>query len=338
MMGSAEMTTPYERTLALKRTREVLAEISNGSVEPMAMQRRVAAILRHYPSDIDLSIASAEAPAIFSEEIFASHDKFEKVDLLSSEVDETYWMTKVKTGELIPEEALRTRLRVTPTRFTHVLRKTGSIFSIRVNETDYFPSIFEPGRYRRERRYRICRIIYPAPARERFLFLTSCQTNLDGYRPIDFLADEKRYDHLLRVAKGWSDGWYQTSLRVYRGMHSLEPSRETAVFAAVMGGDPHDSLWEKCVASIGKPRLEEGDILNTQCESATVFVWQETKNFAPPEMQAKLYIDVQGDQAHVRTEEIDYRTLSVSLAGTRGTQTVLQTIFAAFIEASQRGN
>ncbi|MGF6658185.1 hypothetical protein OKW34_008775 [Paraburkholderia youngii] len=66
------MTMPYERALAVRQARELLIEISTGRFELEALKARAIAILRHYPGVLDMSIAAARAPTIFSEGFVAS--------------------------------------------------------------------------------------------------------------------------------------------------------------------------------------------------------------------------------------------------------------------------
>ncbi|MBC8736381.1 hypothetical protein F6X40_05955 [Paraburkholderia sp. UCT31] len=66
------MTMPYERARAVRQARELLMEITTGRLELEALKVRAIAILRHYPGDMDMSIAAARAPTIFSEGFVAS--------------------------------------------------------------------------------------------------------------------------------------------------------------------------------------------------------------------------------------------------------------------------
>lgn len=64
------MTTPYERTLSLRRARELLSELSSGTANIEAIQRKAAAILKHYPNDMDIEIAARQAPTVFATKLF----------------------------------------------------------------------------------------------------------------------------------------------------------------------------------------------------------------------------------------------------------------------------
>ena len=52
------MTTPYELALAVREARELLTEMSIGRLEVKASKQRVVTILRHYPGDLDMSMAA----------------------------------------------------------------------------------------------------------------------------------------------------------------------------------------------------------------------------------------------------------------------------------------
>lgn len=250
--------------------------------------------------------------------------------------DSEYWTAKIASGELISGEALRIRLGESRCHF-HVLRSNGSIFSVEVGESDYFPSFFALEPCQHARLLRICRVLFPAPPRERFVYLTSSHAILGGCRPLDCLADETRFKLLMSTSQEWADAWHQTSVRAYDGMHRLEPDEEAVIFSAAKGIDPRDSLWSRCIAAVKNQGLQYERNLKEKPELATVFVWQQAIGYAVPEIQAKLYIEVRDAEAFVRIEEVTHRNFSVQLGGARNTGEVLHTVFSAFEEATKLG-
>jgi hypothetical protein len=60
------MTTPYERERAVGEARELLTEMSAGVLQFDALKKRAISILRHYPGEMEMFIAAACAPTIFS--------------------------------------------------------------------------------------------------------------------------------------------------------------------------------------------------------------------------------------------------------------------------------
>ncbi|CAG9187465.1 BPSL0761 family protein [Cupriavidus pinatubonensis] len=57
------MTMPYERTQALLMTRELLKELADGaSIEPDLLQRRAAALLKHFPDASHVALSARLLP------------------------------------------------------------------------------------------------------------------------------------------------------------------------------------------------------------------------------------------------------------------------------------
>jgi hypothetical protein len=61
------MTTPYERTQAVRRTQELLKELAaDAPVDADTLRRRAAALLKHYPGPVDLDLSAAALPGIWA--------------------------------------------------------------------------------------------------------------------------------------------------------------------------------------------------------------------------------------------------------------------------------
>ena len=65
------VTLPYERSRAVKNTRQFLLDIMTGKAKDFRnfteLKRRVRWLLRHYPNDFELDRAAEHAPNIFAE-------------------------------------------------------------------------------------------------------------------------------------------------------------------------------------------------------------------------------------------------------------------------------
>lgn len=61
------MTIPYERTLAVLRTRKLLSDLASGSsaLDAQSLKSYAGSLLKHYPGLTDLSISSAQVPEIW---------------------------------------------------------------------------------------------------------------------------------------------------------------------------------------------------------------------------------------------------------------------------------
>jgi hypothetical protein len=62
------MTIPYERTQALLRTRQLLQELADGMhIEPDLLQRRAAALLKHYPDASHVAVSARFLPETWAD-------------------------------------------------------------------------------------------------------------------------------------------------------------------------------------------------------------------------------------------------------------------------------
>ncbi|WP_338019381.1 BPSL0761 family protein [Paraburkholderia tagetis] len=62
------MTVPYERTLAVLHTRELLKELAYGESDNVddGLRRRAAALLKHFPVAADMDASAAALPAVWA--------------------------------------------------------------------------------------------------------------------------------------------------------------------------------------------------------------------------------------------------------------------------------
>jgi hypothetical protein len=56
------MTMPYERTRAVVQAREFLEELMRSADVPESVRKEAHRLLRHYPSDSDLSLTALALP------------------------------------------------------------------------------------------------------------------------------------------------------------------------------------------------------------------------------------------------------------------------------------
>lgn len=71
------MTTPAERTKAVRETRELLQVLTEPSTVdvPGLIQTIARNLLRHYPSDVDLAVSASALPKIWAQPTVAGTDK-----------------------------------------------------------------------------------------------------------------------------------------------------------------------------------------------------------------------------------------------------------------------
>ena len=67
--GGPEMTAPRERAIALELAYTLMRDLCDSSVTPrvpLVIRRRSRAILKHYPSPIDIEMLCERAPEVMS--------------------------------------------------------------------------------------------------------------------------------------------------------------------------------------------------------------------------------------------------------------------------------
>ena len=61
------MTTPYERTLAVTRARDLLKALSAGqSFDADSLAGRAEGLLKHFPTPADIDLSAAVVPSVWS--------------------------------------------------------------------------------------------------------------------------------------------------------------------------------------------------------------------------------------------------------------------------------
>jgi hypothetical protein len=232
----------------------------------------------------------------------------------------------VSTGELLSAEALCKRRGIEPTQLWRDLYNK-RVFSVFVDGVKYFPSFFAqpPGSiYGLDY---VCRIISPTPVQTRLQFLTSPRGDLDGRRPLDCLAPGESFSRLQRVTDAWLESQFRTSIRAYLGLHSAEPDVGSAVLVAEDGCDPMDAVWARALKVVDSDGGGGGDGSET-VRAATFFVSQASAQTCR-ELQAKVFIEVVDNTAHVRTERIAHGKTTIALAGKQNMASIARSIFDA---------
>ncbi|CAL8473563.1 hypothetical protein [Caballeronia sp. S22] len=208
----------------------------------------------------------------------------------------------VATGELISAEALCERLRIGPARLYRFVHHK-NIFSIDVDGVVFYPVFFAQRLGSPLTLAHTCQIISPAPVEARFRFLTLPRKDLNGRRALDCLADTDGYSRITELAQAWIESQFRTSVRGYQGLHSVEPDDGSAVLSAASDCDPSEHVWTRARKVIDIEGGEHEDGSNELAQTATFFVSQSSI-FNGTELQAKVYVEVVDNKAHVRTERI----------------------------------
>ncbi len=236
----------------------------------------------------------------------------------------------VRNGTLLGAREFRALLGVDERRLASLVA-AGSLFSIGVDEVQYFPAVLGDPTRDRTRLYSICRILVPAPSASRLDFLESRQGCLGDLSPLDALGDARLYRSVRGAARAWAAEWSRTLVKIFIGSYLGEPEDIEPAHMAVDEIDPRTDLWKRALGalqadgSISPPRMLPG------AYEATVFITRIAVGNRPvvPEARIALKVTSHLAQAEVSVPGNVRDDLSVSIAGSDDVvDVVLQTIEA----------
>jgi hypothetical protein len=150
----------------------------------------------------------------------------------------------VANGELLAETDFCQRLQLTQRRLSKLLAD-GSVFTMGVDDVEYYPAVLADPVHNRQRLQAICRTIAPAPADSRLGFLTSRRGSLGDRSPLDMLDSDDDFKALSRRAAAWTAEWSRTAVKMYEGEHEVEPADAEPLYTAAAEVDPRRPLWER---------------------------------------------------------------------------------------------
>lgn len=199
----------------------------------------------------------------------------------------------VQEGELIGQSEFCARTGVRERGFPQLL-KTGSIFLVDVDGVGYVPAYLADRNLNRSRLQSICRILAPAAAIDKFLYLNSRRGSLGNLTPLESLDDDKAYAHLRRMARAYLAEGFITSVEIFDGEVNERGKTARPLYTASCEVDPRIPLWKRVGQALG-----QADVRNPgpypQTSLATVFVTMSA------ETQAGL--DKLAARLHVRTAD-----------------------------------
>jgi hypothetical protein len=202
----------------------------------------------------------------------------------------------VRSGELLSESEFRKLTRLSVSRLRAMAAK-GSLFTIEVDDIEYYPSLLATSGIDRKKLYSVCRILAPAPPSCRLGYLESQRANLGGISPMVALQDERSYRLLRRMARAYAAGWWRTSVTIYAGYHLEEPSNVEPIVTAVDEVDPRANLWKRAAGAI-----ESGGYIHppgpyANVNLASVFVALHPAGQAMATVEARVDVRVNGRMA-----------------------------------------
>ncbi|WNC90210.1 hypothetical protein RI103_02280 [Paraburkholderia sp. FT54] len=205
----------------------------------------------------------------------------------------------VANGELVPEDSFRERLGVTPRRLSKLLTD-GSVFTMLVDNVEYYPALLADPVADRKRLQAICRILIPAPPDARFDYLSSRRGSLGGVRPTDMLNNDSDYEKLRRMARAWAAEWSRTAVKLFEGEHDNEPGGADPLYTAIAEVDPRRPLWERASEALHVHGYEWPLGPYPEARTFTLFVERQAVGDSTPTPEACIQVSASDDFIRVR--------------------------------------
>jgi hypothetical protein len=205
----------------------------------------------------------------------------------------------VANGELISEADFRHRLHLTQRRLSKLLAD-GSVFTMGVDDAEYYPAVLAEPDLDHNRLQVVCRIIVPAPPDSRLDFLTSRRGSLGDRRPLEMLESDDDFKTLKRLAAAWAAEWSRTAVKLYEGTLETEPSNVEPLYTAIAEVDPRRPLWERASEALNVHGYQWPLGPYPDARKFTLFVERQTAGYSMPTPEACVQIVVDGDYIRVR--------------------------------------
>jgi hypothetical protein len=205
----------------------------------------------------------------------------------------------IASGELISEADFRQRLGVTPRRLRKLLAD-GSVFTMAVDDVEYYPALLADQALDRKRLQAIYRILVPAPPECRLDFLSSSRGSLGGRSPMQMLDDDDDFKTLKRLAAAWAAEWSRTAVKMYKGEHETEPAGVEPLYTAMVEIDPRKALWERASEALHAHGYEWPLGPYQEARIFTLFVGRQAVGDSTPIPEACVQILVVGQLIRIR--------------------------------------
>ncbi|MFM0078786.1 hypothetical protein P0D72_07830 [Paraburkholderia sediminicola] len=202
----------------------------------------------------------------------------------------------MRDEKLLAEDEFRRLRGVTPSQLAR-LNASGSVFSIEVDGSAYYPSLLVDPAYNLRRLAYVCRILWPAPPDSRLDFLTSENGALGGISALQALAIDRSYRELLMHARGWASEFSRTTVKICAG-EFIRGIELPIVCTGVAEIDPRKSIWCRAVEALQGGGNLRPDGPYCQAQAATVFVSQSTAEKPGELLEARLDVIVVKGLAH----------------------------------------
>jgi hypothetical protein len=233
----------------------------------------------------------------------------------------------IASGELISEDDFRQRIGLTQRSLSKLLADD-SVFTMTIDDVQYFPALLAEPTQNGKRLQEICRIIEPAPPDSRLDFLTSRRGSLGERRPLDMMESDEDFESLRRLAKGWTAEWWRTAVKMYRGEYEVAPANAEPLYTAAAELDPRRPLWERASEALHAHGYEWPLGPYPDVRNFSLFVERQAAGHSAPIHEACVQIAVGGERIRIRI---------VAAPGTAlHSETVLSSKTKSFIEVAKR--
>lgn len=202
----------------------------------------------------------------------------------------------IREGELLPEDEFRRSRGVTPKQLARLVG-SGSIFSIDVDGSAYYPRLLIDRTQNFRRLAYVCRILWPAPPNARLDFLISPNGALGNLTPLQALKSEAHYRELLRHARGWASEFSRTVVKICDG-EFIEGATLPVVCTGVVEIDPRASVWRRAAEAVEEGGNLWPDRPYPRTKAVTVLVSRSTAGNSGTAIEARLDVILNKSLAH----------------------------------------
>jgi hypothetical protein len=198
----------------------------------------------------------------------------------------------VANDELISEADFRHRLHLTQRRLSKLLAD-GSVFTMWVDDVEYYPAVLAELDLDHKRLQAICRVIVPAPPECRLDFLTKQRGSLGNRRPLEMLDNDNDFKRLRQAAAAWAAEYSRTAVKMYEGEYELEPKDVDPLYTAIAEIDPRKPLWERASEALHVHGYEWPLGPYPDVRQFTLFIKRQTagQSIAIPEACVQIFVD-----------------------------------------------